>query len=66
MGEARGHTASKPSGAVYPHNMILTKRWIMVIPRRRGGINKEAGVNSLGMLGVVAVATRKEIEIGSG
>lgn len=55
-------TASAPSGAVCPHNMILTKRWMIVLPRRRGGINEEAGVNSLGMLGVVAVATTKEID----
>ncbi|KAJ5822771.1 hypothetical protein N7447_005111 [Penicillium robsamsonii] len=56
------HTASTPPGAVCPHNMILTKRWMIVLPRRRGGINKEAGVNSLGMLGVIAVATTKEID----
>lgn len=63
VGWVRGdHAASAPSGSVYPHNMILTKRWMIVLPRRRGGINNEAGVNSLGMLGVVAVATTKEID----
>ncbi|PLB55689.1 hypothetical protein P170DRAFT_375627 [Aspergillus steynii IBT 23096] len=56
------YTASAPSGAACPHNMILTKRWMIVLPRRRGAINKEAGVNSLGMLGVIAVATTKEID----
>ncbi|KAF7587797.1 hypothetical protein BBP40_006707 [Aspergillus hancockii] len=62
VGGGRGdHAASAPSGAVCPHNMILTKRWMVVLPRRRGAINKEAGVNSLGMLGVIAVATRTEI-----
>lgn len=55
------HAASAPSGAVCPHNMILTKRWMIVLPRRRAGINKEAGANSLGMLGVVAVASTTEI-----
>jgi ATP adenylyltransferase len=40
--------------------MILTTRWMVVLPRRWGAINKEAGVNSLGMLGVIAVATTKE------
>ncbi|KAJ5375502.1 hypothetical protein N7517_007508 [Penicillium concentricum] len=59
---AGDHTASAPAGAVCPHNMILTKRWMIVLPRRRGGINKEAGVNSLGMLGVIAVATTREID----
>lgn len=56
------HAAKGPLGAVCPHNMILTKRWMVVLPRRQGAINKEAGVNALGMLGVIAVATRKEIE----
>ncbi|CAI7653953.1 unnamed protein product [Penicillium glandicola] len=59
------YTASEPSappGTVCPHNMIFTKRWMIVLPRRRGAINKEAGVNSLGMLGVIAVATTKEID----
>ncbi|KAJ5173826.1 uncharacterized protein N7500_001757 [Penicillium coprophilum] len=56
------YVTSGPPGAVCLHNMILTKRWMIVLPRRRGGINKEAGVNSLGMLGVIAVATMKEID----
>lgn len=54
------YTAGGPSGAVCPHNMILTTRWMGVLPRRWGAINKEAGVNSLGMLGVIAVAMTKE------
>ncbi|CAG8896514.1 unnamed protein product [Penicillium egyptiacum] len=58
----RDYTASAPPGAVCPHNMILTKRWMIVLPRRRGAVNKEAGVNSLRMLGVIAVATMKEID----
>ncbi|KAI9034787.1 uncharacterized protein KD926_005578 [Aspergillus affinis] len=63
VGEGRAeHAASAPSGAACPHNMILTKRWMIVLPRRRGAINKEAGVNSLGMLGVIAVATTKEVD----
>lgn len=56
------HSASAASGAVCPHNMILSKRWMIVVPRRRGAVNKEAGVNSLSMLGVVAVTTTKEID----
>lgn len=50
------------SGVVCPHNMIMTRRWMIVVPRRRGAINKEAGANSLGMLGVIAVATMKEVD----
>ncbi|KAJ5972817.1 uncharacterized protein N7479_002735 [Penicillium vulpinum] len=56
------YMASAPPGAVCPHNIILTKRWMIVLPRRQGGINKEAGVNSLGMIGIIAVATTKEID----
>ncbi|CDM37484.1 hypothetical protein DTO013E5_7714 [Penicillium roqueforti] len=59
---AGDYTANAAPGAVCPHNMVLTKRWIIVLPRRRGAINKEAGVNSLGMLGIMAVATTKEID----
>ncbi|KAG5745736.1 hypothetical protein H9Q69_011914 [Fusarium xylarioides] len=51
-----------PDGHACPHNVAFTSRWIVVIPRRKAAVNKEAGVNSLGMLGVIAVATEKEIE----
>ncbi|XEU94862.1 hypothetical protein FSHL1_000146 [Fusarium sambucinum] len=51
-----------PEGEACPHNVAFTSRWIVVIPRRSAAVNKEAGVNSLGMLGVIAVATEKEIE----
>ncbi|KAF5240660.1 hypothetical protein FANTH_9464 [Fusarium anthophilum] len=51
-----------PNGQACPHNVAFTSRWIVVIPRRKAAVNKEAGVNSLGMLGLVAVATEKEIE----
>ncbi|KAF4343765.1 ATP adenylyltransferase C-terminal [Fusarium beomiforme] len=49
-------------GHACPHNVAFTNRWIVVIPRRCAAINKEAGVNSLGMLGIIAVATEKEID----
>ncbi|KAF5625218.1 ATP adenylyltransferase II [Fusarium sp. NRRL 25303] len=51
-----------PDRQACPHNVAFTSRWIVVIPRRTAAVNKEAGVNSLGMLGVIAVATEKEIE----
>ncbi|OPB36245.1 phosphorylase superfamily protein [Trichoderma guizhouense] len=56
------HADSAPLGAACPHNFIMSKGWMIVIPRRRAGINKEAGANALGMLGVIAVATRAEID----
>ncbi|KAF5671857.1 ATP adenylyltransferase II [Fusarium denticulatum] len=51
-----------PDGQACPHNVAFTSRWIVVISRRKATVNKEAGVNSLGILGVIAVATEKEIE----
>lgn len=51
-----------PDGQACPHNVAFTSRWIVVIPRRSAAVNKQAGVNSLGMLGVIAVATEKEID----
>jgi ATP adenylyltransferase/5',5'''-P-1,P-4-tetraphosphate phosphorylase II len=51
-----------PPGSACPHNMILTSQWMIVIPRRRAAINKEAGVNAIGMLGLISVATQKEMD----
>lgn len=51
-----------PPNAACPHNFILTKRWMVVLPRQRGAINKEAGVNAIGMLGYIVVATQNEID----
>jgi ATP adenylyltransferase/5',5'''-P-1,P-4-tetraphosphate phosphorylase II len=49
------------SESASPHNMILTKKWMIVLPRRHAAVNKEAGVNAMGMLGVVAIATQEEL-----
>ncbi|KAE8418063.1 ATP adenylyltransferase-domain-containing protein [Aspergillus pseudocaelatus] len=51
-----------PPDAACPHNFILTKRWMVVFPRQRAAINKEAGVNAIGMLGHIVVATQNEID----
>jgi ATP adenylyltransferase len=51
-----------PHGAAIPHNMLVTKKWMVVLPRRRAAVNKEAGANALGMMGVIAVATQREID----
>lgn len=56
------HASERLPDAVCPHNMVLIKRWMMVIPRRRAGINKQAGANAIGMLGHIAIATHKEID----
>lgn len=49
-------------GASCPHNMIMTKRWMIVVPRRRAAINQYVAANALGMLGYIAVATKEEID----
>lgn len=46
-----GQTATKDGGAP-PHNMIMDKGRIMVIPRRRDGIGS-VGANAGGMLGMI-------------
>ncbi|CAG7560565.1 unnamed protein product [Fusarium equiseti] len=51
-----------PHGAAIPHNILVTNKWMVVLPRRRAAVNKEAGANALGMIGVIAVATQKEID----
>lgn len=51
-----------PSNTACLHNFILTRCWMVVLPRQRAAINKEAWVNAIGMLGYIAVATRKEID----
>lgn len=59
---ATGKGSNMQASAVIPHNTILSKRWMIALPRRQAAINKEAGANALGMLGVIAVATQKEID----
>lgn len=64
LGRGRGeHADIMPPDAACPHNVIFTKRWMVVIPRRRAGVNKKAGANAMGMLGYIAVATEKEVEV---
>lgn len=63
VGHGRGqHAAKMPPGAACPHNVIFTKRWMAVIPRRRANLSKETGANAMGMLGYIAVTTRTELD----
>ncbi|KAF0645783.1 hypothetical protein FPSE5266_00276 [Fusarium pseudograminearum] len=56
------HADSLPAEAAIPHNMLVTNQWMVVLPRRRAAVNKKAGANSIGMMGVIAVATQEEID----
>ncbi|KAF5581936.1 5 5 P-1 P-4-tetraphosphate phosphorylase 2 [Fusarium pseudoanthophilum] len=60
-GQAENADSAPPDAAV-PHNFLLTQRWMIVLPRRRAAVNKEAGANAIGMMGVIAVATQKELD----
>ncbi|KAF4342814.1 atp adenylyltransferase [Fusarium beomiforme] len=63
VGKGRSeHADSSPPGAAVPHNFLLTRKWMIVLPRRRAAVNKEAGANAIGMMGVIAVATQDEID----
>ncbi|KAI1843621.1 hypothetical protein JX265_007407 [Neoarthrinium moseri] len=44
-----------------PHNVVLGRNWILVIPRRKGGVGG-AYANALGMLGMVSVASKDELQ----
>jgi len=47
--------------AYFPHNVVLTKRWIMVIPRRRAEM-QGASANAAGMMGMVWVSTSQQLD----
>ncbi|EGX94432.1 phosphorylase, putative [Cordyceps militaris CM01] len=49
-------------GAVCSHNIVMTARWIVVIPRRRPAVRAESGANAMGMLGYIAVSSQAEID----
>lgn len=53
---------SLPGAAACPHNLIFTRRWMLVVPRRRGAVKKGIAANAIGMLGVIPVASREEME----
>lgn len=50
------------SGAACSHNVIMTTRWIIVIPRRRPSVRAESGANAMGMLGYIAVSSQADID----
>lgn len=48
--------------SVVPHNMILTKDWVMTIPRRAAGVGA-ATANSAGMLGLIWVPSEEVVKL---
>lgn len=56
------HAHAALPGAACPHNLIMTKRWMIVVPRLRAAITKEVAANAMGMLGYIVVATEDEVD----
>ncbi|OAA72289.1 ATP adenylyltransferase [Cordyceps fumosorosea ARSEF 2679] len=56
------YKADDSPGAACSHNVIMTSRWIVVIPRRRPSVRDESGANAMGMLGYIAVPSQEGID----
>ncbi|OAP65495.1 hypothetical protein AYL99_01467 [Fonsecaea erecta] len=54
-------TCSEDTLDYFPHNMVLTKRWMMVIPRRKVAV-QGASANAAGMMGMVWVTNTQQVE----
>ncbi|MDI1485967.1 MAG: hypothetical protein OHK93_004156 [Ramalina farinacea] len=48
-------------GEHVPHNVVLVREWILVIPRRKGRVGG-VSANAAGMMGLVWVASEEELE----
>ena len=53
--------ASNPD-AVISHNIVLTRRWLMTIPRREAGV-ETAFANAAGMIGLVWVSRDETVDL---
>ncbi|EHA55087.1 hypothetical protein MGG_01873 [Pyricularia oryzae 70-15] len=58
---ARSKFRSEGPGTDCPHNLIMTRQWMAVIPRRSSVLGP-ASTNSIGMMGLVPVSTRESVE----
>jgi ATP adenylyltransferase/5',5'''-P-1,P-4-tetraphosphate phosphorylase II len=61
--EARAawQSSAKGKSEYLPHNMVLTKRWILVLPRRKCEVNG-ASANAAGMMGMVWVTNENQMD----
>ncbi|KAJ6787505.1 hypothetical protein PWT90_02268 [Aphanocladium album] len=62
IGTCQELETDKFPSAACSHNVILTTRWIVVIPRRRPSVRGESGANAMGMLGYIAVSSQSDID----
>ncbi|KAK4196027.1 putative 5',5'''-P-1,P-4-tetraphosphate phosphorylase [Triangularia verruculosa] len=60
-----GHVPHAPDGVdlatIVPHNVILTREWLLVIPRTKAGMNG-ADANAAGYLGMVWVSDEERVK----
>ncbi|KAK5997631.1 ATP adenylyltransferase [Cladobotryum mycophilum] len=60
QGALRDWTTPK-EGHVIAHNVVLTRKWIIIIPRRKAGVNG-ADTNAAGMLGMIWVSSKDRLQ----
>lgn len=51
----------REAGCEAPHNVLLTRGWICIVPRRHSGAERWAMANALGMLGVIWITDDSQI-----
>lgn len=54
-------TSGEDGTGHFPHNVVLTKQWVMVVPRRKCNING-ATANAAGMMGTIWVSNQRQID----
>jgi ATP adenylyltransferase len=59
---ARTALGLTPSGADRPYNLLITRRWMLLVPRSRGAF-EGIDVNALGFAGALLVKNREQLEI---
>jgi ATP adenylyltransferase len=58
---ARTALGLKPGGADRPYNLLITRKWMLLVPRSRGAF-EGIGVNALGFAGALLVKNREQLE----
>lgn len=59
--QAAWQSSVSETSEYFPHNMVLTQRWIMVIPRRKAEV-QGASANAAGMMGMVWVTNDNQLD----
>jgi ATP adenylyltransferase/5',5'''-P-1,P-4-tetraphosphate phosphorylase II len=59
--QAAWQSSFKGTSEYFPHNMVLTKRWNMVFPRRKAEV-QGAGADATGMMGMVWVTNDNQMD----